>query len=251
MVDMYIIFPEDGFSAKERGEIDDVLFRVSIGNLSGEWRERPDAIHILKRLTGGRSGSQLLEVVVKHGNHEARKVIKLGPGHDLENEFKAFDTFVRDASALFVRIEAATPVALGRARLRRGELEAVVYDHAARFQGMPQNQTRTFEEIALEAIQHGGPGLEKAVRVLETLFDGIHNDLYDNYRVSEQETTLQKSWNRKLGIDAKVAIDHVDPASKTLETSIVHCMELSRQCADRAISPRRRSGLTERPRRVI
>lgn len=216
---MEVAFPEVGFSPKEKDEIDEILYRISVGNESGMWRSRPDEIRILSRLSGGRSGSEVLEVVVKRGNDKARKVIKLGPGYDLENEFKAFDNYLRDASTLFVRIEAGTPVVLGRALPRRGEREAVVYDHAARFQGMPQNQTQTFEEIAREAIRYGGPTLEKTIEVLQTLFDGIRNDLYDKkQRVYDQETTLQKSWNRRLGIDAVVAIDHFDPSSKTLET---------------------------------
>jgi hypothetical protein len=221
---MEVVFPEVGFSPEDRDEIDDVLHRISVNEESGsresgEWRSWPDKIKILGRLSGGRSGSEVLEVAVTRGNHEARRVIKLGLGHDLENEFKAFDNYLRDASALFVPIEAATPVALGRDHPRRGEREAVVYDHAARFQGMPQNQMRTFEEIAHEAIRHGGPTLEKAVKTLQTLFDGIHNDLYDKRRIYDQETTLQKLWNRRLGIDAEVAIDRIDSANKTLETS--------------------------------
>src|ERR1700730_295489 len=113
---MDVVFPEAGFSPEDQGEIDDVLHRISVGKRLGDWPNLPNKIQILGRLTGGRSGSEVLEVAVKRGNHEARRVIKLGPGHDLENEFKAFDTYLRGASKLFVPIEAATPVALGRDR---------------------------------------------------------------------------------------------------------------------------------------
>ena len=168
---MDVLFPETGFSAAEKGEIDDVLHRISIGELPGEWREWPDEVKILKRLSGGRSGSEVLEVVVKRGPQQARKVIKVGPARDLENEFQAFRRNLPNPSALFVPIEAATPVALGRSHPRRGEREAVVYDHVARFQGVPHGQTRTFEEIAREAVRQDGPLLERTIKVLQTLFE--------------------------------------------------------------------------------
>src|SRR5947209_5084358 len=130
---MDVIFPEAGFPPEDRGEIDDVLHRISVGKQPGNWLNWPDSIQIFRRLTGGRSGSEVLEVVVKHGLHEARKVIKLGLGHELENEFQAFREHLPNPSASFVPIEAATPGALGRSPVHSGEREAVVYDHAARF----------------------------------------------------------------------------------------------------------------------
>ncbi len=96
---MRVTFPEAGFSQRERDEIDDILYRICTGDGPGEWRSQPDEICVLKRLSGGRSGSQVLEVLAQRGNSKARKVIKLGPGYDLVDEFTAFNTHLRNASA--------------------------------------------------------------------------------------------------------------------------------------------------------
>jgi hypothetical protein len=151
---MHITFPDDDFDCP--GELDDVLQRIPVGNEPGHWPNRPEEIQILQRLAGGRSGSEVLEAVVKHGSHEARKVIKIGPIHELQNEFQSFVTHLKNASALFVRIEAATPGVLCGVSAGGVEREAVVYDHASRFQGKPRSKARTFEDLAREAVSRGG-----------------------------------------------------------------------------------------------
>src|SRR6185312_10885988 len=115
---MYIHFPETGFLSEDQGEIDAILRRIAVGDRPGCWHTLPDEINILGRLAGGRSGSEVLEVLVKQGSREARKVIKLGPLHDLAHEFLAYRTFLYDASVFFVRIEAATPGVLEGSRGR-------------------------------------------------------------------------------------------------------------------------------------
>jgi Ternary complex associated domain 9 len=214
---MHIGFPDVGFPKECRGEIDAVLQRIAVGEAPGHWREQPYTIQILRRLAGGRSGSEVLDVIVKRGNHEARKVIKLGPGHDLANEFQAFRTHLPNPSALFVPIEAATPSVLGKTPIQRGRREAVVYDYAARFVGDARSEIRTFEDLAHEAIQKGDETLDKAVTLIEVLFRGVQNDLYEKYNIDDRKTILKDWWNHRLGIDAIIAINRVNVRQHMLE----------------------------------
>ncbi|MCP4690110.1 MAG: hypothetical protein GY859_18805, partial [Desulfobacterales bacterium] len=217
---MQINFTGPDFSDhRRRGEIDDVLQRICVGEQQGMWREKPDEIRILRGLKGGRGASEVLEVVLRRGGHEARKVVKLGPIYELENEFHSFNKHLRNAGASFVPIEAVTPGVLDSGRARKGDREAVVYDHADRFQGGKGAATRTFEELAREAVDQGGAALDAAVEILETLFQGIRNDLYEKREIDPQETTQRKPWNRRLGIDAVVAVDRIDSPLRMLETT--------------------------------
>ncbi len=64
---MDVIFPEAGFPPECQGEIDDVLQRISVGEAPGQWRNLPEEIRVLRRLAGGRSESEVLEVLVRDG----------------------------------------------------------------------------------------------------------------------------------------------------------------------------------------
>ena len=87
---MRVTFDGEGFSQQEIAELDDVLQRIATGEDPGCWRERPDAIRVRGRLTDGRSGCEVLDLVVRTGNREAPMVAKVGPIHELEGEWKAF-----------------------------------------------------------------------------------------------------------------------------------------------------------------
>lgn len=214
---MKIVFPDADFPFECRGEIDDVLQRICIGNGFGQWPDQPDEIEIIQRLAGGRSGSEVLKVAVKHGSREAYKVIKIGPAYELKNEYKAYRAHLRDASAQFVRIEAATPDVLDGQMAGSEEREAIVYDHASRFQGKPHSKARTFEDLTREAIADGGPSLEQAINALRELFQGVRNDLYEKREVIKQESTLEKAWNLRLGIDAVIAVDRCNKERQALD----------------------------------
>lgn len=215
---MDVDFTDSGLPPECYGEIDDMLQRLAVGDRPGQLPHLPEEIRILRRLAGGRSGAEVLDVMFKNRDHEASKVIKLGPMHELENEFHAHQQYLSNASAFFVPIEAATPGVLDKSMARGTEREAVVYDHAARFHGESTSQTQTFEDLAREAVQQGGPMLDAAIAALEMLFQGIKNDLYE--KNEEQDTSLQLAWNRRLGIDAVVAADHIDIDLKMLETTM-------------------------------
>lgn len=177
----------EGFTRQEQAELGDVLQRIETGEAPGCWHERPDTIHVRRRLTDGRSGCAVLDVVVRTGPREAPMVAKVGPFHELKDEWKAFNDHLRGASALFAPIRAATPAVLRPETKTGTEREAVVYDHAARFAGLPDQPPVTLEGFVRQAIRDGGPALERAEKAFDTLFTGIRNDLYAKNETDDRE----------------------------------------------------------------
>jgi Ternary complex associated domain 9 len=164
------------------------------------WPTEPDEILITARLAGGRSASEVLEAVVRTGNRRARKVIKLGPMHELKGEFQAFQEHLQHASRFFVPIEAVSPALLEENPGPQAERQVVVYDHASRFAGAHDVRAQTFEKFAGDAVAKGGRDLEFAVSAIRKLFQGVRNDLYDRYE--SREMALREAWNSRLGDDA-------------------------------------------------
>ncbi len=161
---MDVIFNGEDFPRQERAELEDVLQRIAIGDKAGCWRESPDTILVRGRLTDGRSGCEVLEIVVRTGAHEAPMVAKVGPFHELEGEWTAFTSHLSGANAFFAPIRAATPAVLGTSPPADGEREAVVYDHAARFAGQPEHSPRRAAGGGADRRrrgrqEHGGAGM--------------------------------------------------------------------------------------------
>jgi hypothetical protein len=206
----------EGFSEQQQAELDVVLKRIETGEMPGCWSERPDTVHVRGRLTDGRSGCTVLDIVARTGPREAPLVAKVGPFHDLKDEWEAYNRYLRHASALFAPIRAATPAVLGTAP-PSGEREAVVYDHAARFAGQPERPPETFEKVARQAIRDGGPALDRAERALTALFVGIQSDLYERYEIEESEISALDAWNLRLGVVMVLEVDAFNTKSRTFD----------------------------------
>jgi Ternary complex associated domain 9 len=191
----------------DRSEIESVLLRLEAGDDRGNWSARPDEIVVERRLAGGRSGAEVLEIEVAWGNQRSRKIAKIAPLHELEREWDAFHNVLRNPSAVFAPIEATTP-GLRRASERRpGDREAVIYDHVARFVGDPETHPQTLEEVAAQALGGDLAPLERAIRAIDGLFRAARNDLYERYRVDRAETTVLGWVNERLGPDLVVEVD--------------------------------------------
>jgi len=228
-------FEGSGIPLEEQGLLDSLLQGVAVGDGPGRWADLPDEIHVTRRLAGGRSGAEVFEAVVRRGHNRSRKVIKLGPLHDLGNEFNAFQGHLNPPpSALFVPIEAVSARLLDEnaAPLER---EVVVYSHAAAYHGADQSTTRTFEELAREAIQ-SDDALRETAEALDRLFAGIRGGLYGHWRAVEESTSHRAFWNWRLGFDAVVGVEHVDAQRKRLDSSPAPATLYPRDIAKRSIS---------------
>lgn len=217
---MIVDFNSQEFSPEKQGELDNVLHRITAGTDAGAWNSRPDRIYVNTRLSGGRSGCEVLDVVLDRGTQQSRKVVKIGNLNELRSEYRAFRRFLTNASSHFVRIEATTKGVVFDAGENGEQREAIVYDHASRFAGNPNAKPELFGAVADAAIQFGGPSLARANRIVHDLFDGVRNDLYEKYEYKLSKTTLHESWNQRLDFDGVLRIDRIDVSSGLLEAEV-------------------------------
>jgi Ternary complex associated domain 9 len=204
---MHVRF-DDPELERERGpEIEAVLQRI-------DWASGPDEIVVLRRLTEGRGGSDVLEVQVAWQNLRSRRIVKVGPPNEVGAEHAAYRRM--QPSARFAPIQAATPGALDALQARRGEREAIVYDHVSRFVGEPEVPPRTLEQAARQAIARGGEALDDVIAALEALFTGAKSDLWGRSVAPTTETSWTSALNHRLGPDIVVEIDRFDRRSRRL-----------------------------------
>ena len=207
-----IVIEDAALERESQGEIEDVLHRIAFDDERCEWRSRPDEIRVKRRLAGGRSGCEVLEVVVRRGQQRSAKVVKLGPADELRREFQAWYDHLREACRFFAPIHAATGGVLDPSRAGQGEREAIV--HAARFGGAPDKTAETFESLARQAVSAGGQSIIEATGLLQKLLEGIKNDLYERFEVQDLATSLASTWNRRLGTHAVIAVDRFNRRQK-------------------------------------
>jgi hypothetical protein len=213
----YVTFEDRALEREHGPRIDYALRNIAVGPKPGHWQQQADEIVVHRRLAGGRSDSEVLEVTVRRGNQQSRKVVKVGPLRELRGEYLAFDRHLRNASAVFAPIEAGTPAVVDEETDRNrpqppdaGKPQALVYDHASRFAGMPTVSPRTLEERAREAVQAGGDALDEVVEAIGALFEAARNDLYDisNPRTGG-EGGLATVLNRRLGPALEIEVDRM------------------------------------------
>lgn len=224
---MDIVIEDVAVARESRSEIEDVLHRIAVEDERCEWRSLPDEICVKRRLSGGRSGCEVLEVIVRREQQRSAMVVKLGPADELNGEFGAWYEHLRGACGFFAPIRAATHGVLDSSRAVAGEREVVVYDHAARFKGVPGSPADTFEAVARQAIVAGGERINKATRLLRRLFEGIGNDLYDKFSVSEAPTSIASAWHRRLGTHAVIVVDRFEADHARLAMGPVSASDLA------------------------
>lgn len=197
---------------EKKDKISHALQRIEVDNKDDyKWKSEPDEIEILRKLTGGRSSSEVFEVIVKRGKQELLQVIKIGPGDDynLHNEFDNYKKYLgseEKRNAFFTPIQVVSPGLHDHRRIEKNIPEVIIYAHVEGWAGRTGSQT--FEEIARKAVIEGDKDLEKVTEILETLFDkerGITNILYRAYDPSR--VSNKKIWNHRLGPDGVIEVE--------------------------------------------
>ncbi|MBC7821243.1 MAG: hypothetical protein IAG10_30520, partial [Planctomycetaceae bacterium] len=234
---MKVRISDSRIPVSDHGEIEHLLQQVAVGDGAGRWPDQPDEVDVTRRLTGGKSGAEVLEAVELRGNNPQRKVIKLGPLFDLHNEYKAFKKYLNPPpSKCFVPIEAVSErLLIAEAPELTREREVVVYNHAAEYQGATASVTRTFDELAREAMRSDEAG-DEALRALERLFQGIRGGLYGKWERVEKPRSHRVAWNWRLGFDAVASVDGIDAKRKRLKTGSNSKSLYPKEIADRSVS---------------
>lgn len=196
-------------------KIENILNRIQVGTDSYNWKKsKPNEIKIIKELTGGRGLSKVYEVQFKWKEQQFLGAIKIGPRYELKNEIQGFDFIPKELlNAYFIPIMAATPGVLLESESESGEDEAIVYKHAKYWLGNP----KTFEKIAQTAVNSGGTDLETAIKILEKLFVGINQNIYQDRELEVNITALRKYWNSRLGPDGVIEVEEYDRDKRLLK----------------------------------
>jgi hypothetical protein len=209
-----VIFDDRELEREQGPRIHYALSQIAVGQALGHWQQRPDEIVVHRRLAGGRSGSEVLEVTVGWGNQRSSKVVKVGPVRELREEYLAFGQHLRQAAAAFAPIEAGTPAVVdpGPAGRRPAagddKPEALVYDHASRFVGTPGVSPRTLEDRARDAVEAGGTAVDEVTTAIAALVEAARNDLWARTRRrTGQEGGLATVMNRRLGPVLEIEVD--------------------------------------------
>ena len=208
---MEVFFDCGDCSDGDRAKIDEVLRRI-------QWKEQPAQVRVVRRLAGGRSASDVFEIVVRTGSQDSSKVLKVGPFHDLAREWRAFESHLSQASSSFAPIQVATPAVRDPEGRKPDEPEGVVYDHAARFSGRPTCTAEPLESFVRDALRDAAcevTGVDRAVEAVTALFRGVRNDLYEKYEIEENETSCLNAWNLRLGSALVISVDGYDAAGRT------------------------------------
>src|SRR5215211_3656426 len=208
---MDLVIKDGVVSPEAKVEIRWVIHRISAGQNEHAWT-LPARMHLVRRLHGGRSSSEVYEAHVGPGK---MVVLKLGPASELRDEYSNYQKYLtrKNQSNLFAPILAVTPGLQDHSQLT-GQREAIVYAHAATYDGS-RSKTQTFEEICKKAIESGNSYMDAAIRALNKLFESATSDLYSNFEVEDASTSLLNQWNLRLGIDAVIEIKEFNSTKST------------------------------------
>jgi hypothetical protein len=202
-----------GIEDVDQAEIESVLRRIPVGTQPGHWPESVRVVEVARRLTGGRSGSEVLDVRVYRddSNQPQRFVAKLGSIRAAADEWEAFHRHLaQEDKALLLKIKAVTTGALGRPSGLPGDREAVVYQHISDFAGEPDEVVRTLEDVVTQAFK--GDGAEAAVEVIDKLMRQAQIVLY--HGVKPDGRARMRELNRQLGADLVVEVDNITAAGQ-------------------------------------
>jgi hypothetical protein len=209
--------PSCGIDVDAQVEIEAVLRRVPVGSEPGHWPKSVHAVEVVDRLTGGRSGSDVLELRVRRDRPEIteRYVAKLGPAEAARAEWAAFLRHLASKdNVLLLKIKAVTAGVLGSpSGGLPGDREAVIYQHITDFAAEPRALVRTLEDIVAAGFRGGPADTTHAIRAISRLMRQAGIVLYAHARPETQRVQLR--WlNRTLGPDLVVEVDNVTPAGE-------------------------------------
>ncbi|MFC0439949.1 hypothetical protein [Kutzneria buriramensis] len=197
-----------GIADVDQPEIESVLSRIPVGSGPGHWPESVRAVEVARRLTGGRSGSEVLDIRVYRAdsNQSQRFVAKLGSLAATGDEWQAYHRhFAEEDKALLLKIKAVTTGALGRPTGLAGDREAVVYQHISDFAAEPDGVARTLEDVVTEAFDRADGAT--AVRAVGKLMRQAVTVLY--HGVKADARARMRHLNRQLGTDIVVEVDNI------------------------------------------
>ncbi|MFE1859061.1 hypothetical protein [Streptomyces anandii] len=206
--------PDCGIARGEKDDIKDSLLDVAVGRgtdeaacgREGAWPAHVRKVTVLRRLAGGRSGSEVLEIEVARGGSASLQVAKLMRHQDAVEEWEAYRELSASLDAtLFVPV-----VAVGNGVRNPGlgtdfNRHAVVYAHVRDRDNDPRGPVRSLEDVWLEALGDQ-QRCDEAVGVVAGLMRTLTRKLFRESTSRDGDLTDE---NRRLGCDLSLTVDDI------------------------------------------
>ncbi|MFI1164646.1 hypothetical protein ACH4UM_13705 [Streptomyces sp. NPDC020801] len=207
--------PDCGIDTADEDEIRDALLDVAVGTTAdeascmreGTWPEHVRTVTVLRRLAGGRSGSEVLEIEVARGGSTSLQVAKLMPHADAVEEWDAYrELSVSLDATLFVPIVAVGASVKNPRLATPFDRHVVVYAHVSDRDPDPRGLVRSLEDVWLDALRDH-QRFDEAVRVVSGLMATLTRKLYREGISRDGDLTDE---NGRLGCDLSLAVDAIE-----------------------------------------
>ncbi|MFH8282423.1 hypothetical protein [Streptomyces antibioticus] len=173
--------PGCGVDDGERAEIEWVLSRIAVGEGPGRLVPPVHRVEVVRLITGGRSGAQVLEVRVRRGAPEVTEwhVAKLQDASAARAEWTAYQAYMAPLETPYrTSVSAVSETVLGAGAPLPGDREVVVYQHVSQRIGEPGRPLVTLEQLAGQALDGSGAGLHSARTAVRRLLRQLGGTLY-------------------------------------------------------------------------
>ncbi|MFI0216045.1 hypothetical protein [Streptomyces lydicus] len=221
MVPQVEFAPACGIDDDDRGYLIDALCDVAVldGEVApaddgtapkGYWPAGVHTVTVLRRLAGGRSGSEVLEIEV--GVKKAAgflQVAKLMSHAEAVQEWDAFTALARKRDTLYVPIVAVSRSVIDKQYAVDFKRHVVVYAHVRDRDQNTEGTVRSLEDVVVEAIANQ-EATAQGVAALSSMMSTLRNKLYRNAASASEQLLRQENWS--LGPNVVLKADEIDAA---------------------------------------
>ncbi|ARF54059.1 hypothetical protein [Streptomyces gilvosporeus] len=212
--------PACGIDLDEQGDIVDALCDVAaLGDdidieedespPKGYWPADVHTVTVLRRLAGGRSGSEVLEIEV--GVKKAAgflQVAKLMSHDEAVQEWSAFTALARKHDdTLYVPIVAVSRSVIDKQFAVDFKRHVVVYAHVRDRDQNTEGTLRSLEDVVVEAIRDPD-ATAQGVATLSAMMSTLRNKLYRSAASASDQLLRQENWS--LGPNVVLTADRID-----------------------------------------
>ncbi|MGW5639325.1 hypothetical protein, partial [Streptomyces sp. NPDC003832] len=233
--------PGCGVDDGERAEIEWVLSRLAVGVGPGRLAPPVHRVEVVRLITGGRSGAQVLEVRVQRGAPEVTEwhVAKLQDAAAARAEWTAYQEYMAPLETPYrTSVSAVSVTVLGADEPLPGDREVVVYQHVSQRIGEPGRPLVTLEQLAEQALEGSGEALHGALTALRRLLRQLGGTLYHAWA---HDTRISLRWlNPTLGPD--LLVEAGDGGARAVRVYPADLIAASCAADDDTRDPRFRAG---------
>ncbi|MFD5815856.1 hypothetical protein [Streptomyces sp. NPDC127038] len=206
--------PGCGIDTADEDEIKDALLDVAVGDgeseaacaQEGTWPKNVRTVRVLRRLAGGRSGSEVLEIEVARPAATSLQVAKLMPYPDAVKEWAAYRELATTLdSTLFVPIVAVSASVRDPQLATTFDRHVVIYSHVRDRDPDPGGVVRSLEDLWTEALRDP-QRFEEAVPVVSAFMGTLTRKLYRDRVPGDGDLTEE---NARLGCDLSLTVDDI------------------------------------------